>query len=154
MKRCRVLIASIVSIGCAGAPPASPPSEAPTHEAPQGDALRQLLAPEHGHLFTNEDMARGCPEGSLGAYLALLEDNTRPDPSEPSRIDELTFTCGVQRTDAMWPAGNDATHWACTVMAESSDAAGESPWRYELRFLVRRDDGRLDPSYFACPGAG
>ncbi|MBN8610992.1 MAG: hypothetical protein J0L92_10435 [Deltaproteobacteria bacterium] len=115
--------------------------------------LRALLEPLHGHTFTNEERdERGCPpDQDLGAYLAMLDQNTAPDPSEPGRVNERTGGCDVPTEDAMWPEP-DPAYWLCTVSAYTRDAGGESPWHYELRVRVRRSDGAIDPSWIACPG--
>lgn len=108
--------------------------------------------------FTAEDVERGCPASTLGEYLALLEANTRPDPVDPSAIVSLEGGCaeGVPTSrhgafDGLWPAPDEA-FWLCHVDAFASDAAGESPWHYELRVRVRRDERRVDPTWLACPG--
>jgi len=46
----------------------------------------------------------------------------------------------------------DPAYWFCRIEGFSSDRAGESPWRYELRLRVRRQDGTPDLLTLACPG--
>lgn len=149
-------LALLGCLGCAESAPSTRTSEptAVAHEAPAPDLarLRGLLAPLRDHAFTTEEQARGCPaDQSLGEYLALLDRNTEPDPDEPDRVNERTGGCDVVPADAMWPPP-DPAYRPCTVRAHSRDAAGESPWTYELRVRVRRDDGSLDPTWIACPG--
>lgn len=146
----------IATLGCAGTP-ASPAEPAVAEAPPDLAALRALLDAERARTFAPADVERGCPEGTIGDYLAVLEQNTRPDPSEPDAIVSLEGGCaaGVPAgrsavVDALWPAP-DAAHWLCHVDAYASDAAGESPWHYELRVRVRRGGG-LDPEWIACPG--
>jgi hypothetical protein len=144
-------------LGCGASPSNEPgaPRAVTTASAsapPDLAALRARLVPLHGHVFTAEEQARGCPDDqTLGEYLALLDANTEPDPTEPDRVNERTGGCDVATNDAMWPEPDGAT-WRCTVRAHSRDAAGESPWTYELRVRVRREDGTIDPSWIACPG--
>jgi hypothetical protein len=140
------------SAGCGGAR-ARPATSAATSVAPPDlAALRALLVPLHDRAFTSEEQERGCPaDQSLGQYLALLDQNTEPDPDEPDRVNERTGGCDVPTEDALWPAP-DPAYWCCTVSAYTRDAAGDSPWHYELRTRVRRSDGAVDPSWIACPG--
>lgn len=141
----------VAATGC-GASPSTPASHA-SSSPPDLAALRALLAPLADRAFTAEERdERGCPsDQSLGEYLALLDQNTEPDPDEPDRVNERTGGCDITPEDAMWPE-DDPAYWRCTVSAYTSDAAGESPWHYELRVRVRRSDGTLDPSWIACPG--
>ena len=149
-------IALLGNAGCGGSrstPPPANPSTASRSSPPDLATLRTMLEPLHGHAFTNEERdARGCPsDQTLGEYLALLDQNTEPDPDDPDRVNERTGGCDVPIGDAMWP-DPDPGYWPCTVRAHSRDAAGESPWTYELRVRVRRSDGAIDPSWIACPG--
>lgn len=144
---------SVAMTACgAGARPVVTTDDGADTAAPDLAELRTILASVNQHLFTAEEQSLGCPEETtVAAYLAMLEENTRADPSEPDRINELTGGCDVPRDDGMWPAP-DPAHWSCRVMGYTSDAAGESSWRYELRFLVRRASRTLDPTWIACPG--
>lgn len=153
-------LALLGNAGCGGSRTSPPPANASSASqatraatAPDLAQLRTMLEPLHDHVFTNEERdARGCPsDQTLGEYLALLDQNTEADPGEPDRVNERTGGCDVQTEDAMWPAA-DPAYWLCTVRAHSRDAAGESPWTYELRVRVRRSDGAIDPSWLACPG--
>lgn len=154
----RSAIGLILVLGCgAPAPTSSPPAR---REAPPDLAeLRTLLAAQAQRRFTADDVERGCPaDQTLGEYLALLEANTRTDPHDPSAIVALDGGCAPTppttrhgALDPLWPPEDDAS-WLCHVDAFASDAAGESPWHYELRVRVRRDDRGLDPSWLSCPG--
>ncbi len=149
-------LALLGSAGCGGSrssPPPANPSSPQADTPPDLARLRTMLEPLHGHAFTTEERdARGCPaDQTLGEYLALLDQNTEPDPSDPGRVNERTGGCDVPAGDAMWPAP-DPAYWRCTVSASTRDADGESPWHYELRVRVRRSDGAIDPSWLACPG--
>ena len=150
-------LALMLTLGCAAGPsPQGATQEPATQERaspPDLAELRQLLAGVSQHTFTAEEQARGCPSGeTVQQYLATLDQNTQPDPSEPDRILERSGGCDVSPADALWPEPDPAL-WLCTVKAHTVDAAGESPWTYELRVRVRRADRTLDTSFIACPGA-
>lgn len=156
MRSTRVALVFVLTsaAGC-GAGSTEPSSQAASTSAapPTLEQLRASLVSLHDHAFTADEQARGCPaDQSLGAYLALLDQNTEPDPDDPGAVRERTGGCDVATDDAMWPAA-DPAYWPCTVRAHANDAAGESPWTYELRVRVRRSDAAIDPSWIACPGA-
>jgi hypothetical protein len=130
------------------------PAAAPT--APDLDALRALLAPHAGLHFDASANTRGCPEDqTLGEYVTLLAQygERGEDPTDVHR-----FSGGCR---AAPPAGErmaidpptDPAYWFCRIDSYLSDAAGESPWHYELRLRVRRADAAPDLSTLACPGA-
>ena len=147
------MVASL-GLGCSGgsAGPAGANVDEVHTGAPDLRQLRQLLAGASQHAFTTDEQARGCPAGeTVGQYLAMLDQNTEPDESEPGRVVERTGGCDVAAEDAMWPAPDPAL-WRCTVRAHTVDEAGESPWTYELRVRVRHADGSLDLGWLACPG--
>lgn len=148
-------LALLGNAGCGGVRSRPGPENASSHVATPPDLaqLRALLEPWHDHVFTSDERdLRGCPlDQTLGAYLALLDENTEPDPEEPGRVNERTGGCDVPTEDAMWPEP-DPAYWLCTVRAYTRDEAGDSPWHYELRVRVRRSDGAVDPSWIACPG--
>lgn len=146
----------LVGLGCSSGhagPTASEPTAEQDTSPPNLAELRVLLREVAQHAFTAEEQARGCPSGqTIAEYLTMLDENTEPDASDPGGTRELTGGCDIPLGDAMWPEG-DPGLWACTVKAHVVDAAGESPWTYELRIRVRRSDRTLDPSWMACPGA-
>jgi hypothetical protein len=131
--------------------PASPPVTNP----PQQTELRALLVAHSSHRFDGAAQQRGCPaEQSLGEYVATLVRNT--SNPEDAADDRSRFALACEAAQS-WPATPmdppaSPAYWPCRIDAFSSDSAGESPWRYELRFRVRRSDRTLDLETFACPG--
>ena len=141
--------------GCSAhsGPTASEPSAELDTSPPNLAELRELLRDEAQHAFTEEEQARGCPSGqTIAEYLTMLDENTQPDASDPGGTRELTGGCDIPFGDALSPEADPAL-WTCTVKAHVVDAAGESPWTYELRIRVRREDRTLDTRWIACPGA-
>jgi hypothetical protein len=127
---------------------------AETARAPDIAELRALLEPHAGLTFDAGAVARGCPtDQSLGTYVAMLV-KYGGEGDAPGDTHRLTGSCGA------FPAApipidppSSPAHWYCTISAYTSDPAGESPWRYELRLRVRRADRGIDLATLACPGA-
>ena len=160
MRRACLLAIVVACRGAAPAePPPRPPPGAPAAAAPAPPdlaRLRALLAPHAARGFDAGARDRGCPaDQTLGAYVAMLVaygTGTDPDAS-PDDTHRLVGGCGG------FPAAPipidppaDPGYWFCTIDSSTVDAAGESPWHYELRLRVRRADGAPDLTTLACPG--
>jgi hypothetical protein len=151
-----VLVSACGASEPAPAAPASSESVPMATEAPPSlGELRQLLSPHEARSFDAAALERGCSaDQSLGAYLAMLVENG--SPSADGDIHRLEGGCttvppGAARAPVDPPV--DPAFWDCRIEAFSSDPAGESPWRYELRFRVRRADRTVDLEHLSCPGA-
>jgi hypothetical protein len=130
--------------------PASPTT------APNLAALRRLLAPHASVAFDARAQEHGCPaDQTLGAYLAMLAENGE-GAGEPGDVHTFTGGCADAPTsDEQMPLNPpvDPAYWFCRIDAYTRDAAGESPWHYELRLRVRKVDALPDLTTLACPGA-
>lgn len=143
--------------GCGGTATSGSLSNAggvPTKPVPTDVAgVRALLAPHAAAKFDAGANERGCPaDQSLGEYVHML---VRADP-DTVRGDtfRLTGSCGefpLQPIAIDPPA--DPAYAFCTIDSYRVDAAGESPWHYELHVRVRRADLVVDLATIACPGA-
>lgn len=153
----RTLAPLVVCAGCGGAATSLPPSNAggaPARPVPADVAgMRALLEPYAAMKFDAGAIDRGCPaEQSLGAYVEML---VRVDPeAAPGDTFRLTGGCGAfpERPIPIDPPADEA-HAFCRIDSYRVDAAGESPWHYELHVRVRRADLAVDLATVACPGA-
>lgn len=152
-----VWLAFLAACGGGSAPPPPSPSNTggSSEVAPDLAGLRGLLVPVERLPFDAAARLRGCPDETLGAYLALLvrEGTDAGGADEPHH---LTGGCGAFPPEAKripLDPPEDAAYWYCVLDAYRSDPAGESPWHYELRVRVRRSDRAPDLATIACPGS-
>jgi hypothetical protein len=107
--------------------------------------------------FDGGALDRGCPaDQTLGEYIASLERGGNPpgEPSDPTDRFELEGGCGPFPAELIPidpPA--DPAYAFCKLDSYRVDAAGESPWHYELHVRVKRSNGKVDLATLACPGA-
>ena len=150
------LVVVVVVVGCGGstAPVAQNTTIAAAGPAkPDLSALREMLAPHADHAFDAAANARGCPQGTLGPYLASLVENGLGS-SGSQDVHRLSGTCGeFPAAPAAVDPPADPAYWYCVIDSYTSDPAGESPWHYELRLRVRKDTGAPDLTTLGCPGA-
>lgn len=156
-------LAMLLSISCnrdvtpgAAEPTRSTISQAPDLAQPDLARLRALLTPHASHRFDLSAQTRGCPDSTLGEYLETLSSQTAPDPQSPNEVRRLTGSCTdfpptTSLTLVDPPA--DPAYWFCRIDAFVSDTSGESPWHYELRLRVNRDDQGIDLDHLGCPGS-
>ncbi|MDB4962055.1 MAG: hypothetical protein JWP01_2054 [Myxococcales bacterium] len=116
--------------------------------------IRAALAPHTGLRFdATSTTERGCPtDQTLGEYLAMLVQNTTPEPGSQDEY-RLTGTCGEFPTElAPIDPPADPAYWYCRIDAYTLDAESGDPWHYELRLRIRKTDGAPDLTTFGCPG--
>jgi hypothetical protein len=92
---------------------------------------------------------------TLGDYLALLIAYGAL-ASEAGAPHSLELSCEPGRANLeILPnqiVADADKYWVC-ALAATVDSHGESPWNYELRFLLSRDDLSVDTKRMWCPGA-
>lgn len=97
-----------------------------------------------------------APGETLGDYLAALVGHGALEPAEEATR-SLTLSCAdgaanLEIFPGQFVADADQ-HWICTLASSSLDRFSGDGWNYELRFLLRKRDLRLDRKRMWCPGA-
>ncbi len=156
------LLAVCVLASACGARPTEPVTsnqgasvEAPATPAPTLDELIGLLEPHRQAAFSAEALERGCPsDKTVGEYVDTLVRIGR-EGEDPVDVHSLTGGCGEwPGEDAVAPVDppRDDAYFYCKLDSKTSDPAGESPWHYELRVRVSRQDLTVDVATAGCPG--
>jgi len=146
--------ALLVLAACGGGTTTAPPSNTggSTPAIPDLAGVQNAVAAHAAHRLTND---RGCSaEQTLGDYVAMLVTNGTGEPGSPD-THRLTGGCAeFPAADALAPIDppSDPAYWYCRIDSYTVDAAGESPWHYELRLRIRKADGAVDLATLSCPG--
>ncbi|MBA3456369.1 MAG: hypothetical protein H0T42_24935 [Deltaproteobacteria bacterium] len=150
----RALLVALVACGGPATPSSPSKTGGSTPSLPDLAGVRAALGPYADHRFDNAAQARGCPaDQSLGEYVAMLVTNGTAAPGSKD-THRLTSSCGDFPAELV-PVDppRDAAFWYCRIDSYTVDAAGESPWHYELRLRMRKADRSVDLGTLGCPGA-